>query len=56
MPRAYLKLHSWSRVKEEMSGRNIGQRGGNPAGYGVVFGIDPKHVGSQYWLEGRAGA
>lgn len=41
MPEAYLRLHSWSRVKEEMSGRNTGQRGGgSPAGHGVGLGID----------------
>ena len=55
MSRAYLGLHSWSRVKEEMSGRNAGQRGcGSPAGHGAGLGVDSKHTGSQGRLEGRA--
>lgn len=39
MPRAYLKLHSWSRVKKEMSGRNAGQRGRGSAGVGRVLAL-----------------
>lgn len=55
MPRAYLKLYSWSRVKEEMGGRNIGQRGGSPAGHGAVFGIDSKHMEASISLRAELG-
>lgn len=55
MPRAYLRLHSYSKVKEEMSGRNEGQRGGGLLAMGLV-GVDSKHAESWCRPEGRAGA
>lgn len=55
MPRAYLKPHSWSRVKEEMGGRKIGQGGGSPAGHGAVFGSDSKHVEASISLRAELG-
>lgn len=49
-----MRLHSQSGAKEEMGGRNVGQRSErSPAGLAATFGIDSKCVGRQCGL--RAG-
>lgn len=56
LPKACLRLRGWSRVREEMSGRNTGQGGGgSPAGHGVGPGLDSSMWGASAGWRGGWG-